>query len=522
MPGSRHAPFGTIGLRKSVGLLLIVLVTSLVAGAEVAEAGERPFVHRLTSEPTSLDPAKSNRIQDDQVMWLLYDALTQLSADGTRMEPALAERWEQSADGLTYTFSLRKNVHFHDGSPLDAEAVKVSYERQYLTGSRFYATSPPNAYERVLAGLIKEVQVLDPYTVAITLQYPRPSQFALVKVVSPRALMAHGLHLTRTPVGTGPFRLERWETDRILLTPFADSWRGRPRLSQIAFAIVPDLQSATERLEAGEFDFIPEVTAYSLERLAANPLIRLVKVGGLNVRFLGMQVDRPAIKERRVREAIARAVDRERLATYLGRGAMIAARGPLPPASLSYDSQLHQPVFDPPRARALLKEAGMDSGLTLRLLYNAAVEPWSETAQAIRSDLRKVGVEIELLGTPDWKTYHAERRKGEHDLYLYGWSVSTPDPERFLFPLFHSKSPDNFGHYSNPRMDELLEQARQPMDEGRRLRTYREATRVLLADVPAVFLYHQVNFAAHHVRVAGLTLNLYGLPQDKLTTVEVR
>jgi peptide/nickel transport system substrate-binding protein len=522
MSGSRRGVGGTISLRISVLPLLFSFAVSWAASAGVAGAAERAFIQHLISEPVSLDPAKSNRIQDDRVMWPLYDALTQLSSDGTKMEPALAERWEQSADGLTYTFTLRKNVKFHDGSLLDAEAVKVSYERQYVTGSRFYSTSPPNAYERVLAGLVKEIQVLDSLTIAISLHYPRPSQFALVKIVSPRALTAHGLHLTRTPVGTGPFRLERWESDRIILAPFGDSWRGRPRLSAITFAIVPSLQAAMDRLEAGEIDLIPEVPPYSFERLAANPLIRLAKWGGLNVRFLGMQVDRPALKDRRVREAITRAVDRERLATILGRGATLVAQGPLPPASLSFDSQIRQPAYDPRRSQVLLKEAGTEPGLSLRLLHNASLEMWSEAVQAVRSDLRKVGLSVELVGTPDWKTFHEERRRGNHDLYLYGWSVSTPDPERFLFPLFHSKSSDNFGRYANPRMDELLEQARQPMDEARRLRTYREATRVLLADVPAVFLFHQITFAAHHARVAGLTLNLYGLPQDKLATVEVR
>ncbi len=522
MPGSRGGAGGTISLRLSLLPLLVSFAVTGGASTEVAGAAERVFVQHLISEPVSLDPAKSNRIQDDQVMWLLYDALTQLSPDGTKMEPALAEHWEQSADGLTYTFTLRKNVRFHDGSLLDAEAVKVSYERQYLSGSRFYAASPPNAYERVLSGLIKEIQVLGRHTVAITLHYPRPSQFALVKVVSPQALTAHGLHLTRTPVGTGPFQLERWESDRIILAPFADSWRGRPRLSGVTFAIVPGLQAAMDRLEVGEFDFLPDVPPYSFERLAANPLIRLAKVGGLNVRFLGMQVERPALRDRRVREAIVRAVDRERLATILGRGATLVAQGPLPPASLSYDPQIRQPAHDPGRARVLLKEAGAESGLTLRLLYNASLELWSEAVQAIRSDLRKVGLNVELVGTPDWKTFHEERRKANHDLYLVGWSVSTPDPERFLSPLFHSKSPDNFGNFAHPRVDDLLAQARQPMEDARRLRLYREATRVIVAEVPAVFLFHQITFAAHHARVAGLTLNLYGLPQDKLTTVEVR
>ena len=508
--------------RVTPGLLSGVVAAVLVLLAGLARAADRPFIQRLSSEPISLDPAKSSRIQDDQVKWLLYDGLTQLSADSTKMEPALAERWEQSPDGLTYTFTLRKNVRFHDGSTLDAQAVKVSFERQFLLASPFYSASPPNAYEQVLAGLVKQVQILDPLTVAITLQYPRPQEFANVKIVSPQALVRHGLDLSRTPVGTGPFHLERWQSDRIVLAPFPDSWRGRPRLDQVVFAIVPDTQIAMERLEAGDFDLMPEVSPQLFDRLAANPIIRLVKVGGLNLRFLGMQLDRPRLQDRRMREGIARAVDRDRLATVLGRGAMLPSRGPLPPASLGYDPQIRQPAHDPRRARELLQEAGAEGSLTLRLLYNASLEFWVEVAQAIRSDLHKVGVTVELVGTSDWKAFHEERRKGNYDLYLYGWSVSTPDPERFLFPLFQSNSPDNFGHFNNTKVDELLAQARQPMDESRRLRLYREATRLIVTEVPAVFLYHQITFAAQHARVVGLTLNMYGLPQDKLVNVEAR
>jgi len=160
--------------------------------------------------------------------------------------------------------------------------------------------------------------------------------------------------------------------------------------------------------------------------------------------------------------------------------------------------------------------------LTLRLLYNASLEYWSEAVQAIRSDLRKVGVNVELLGVADWQKYHEERKKGAYDLYIYGWTVSTPDPERFLLPLYQSHSPDNYGRYANPKVDDMLTQARQPMEDTRRLRLYREIARLIVADVPAVFLFHQVTFAAHHARIAGLVLDLYGRPQDKLTAVEIR
>lgn len=484
-------------------------------------AAERTFVHLIGSQPISLDPAKSNRIQDDQAMWPLYDALTHLSTDGTQMLPALAERWEASPDGLTYTFSLRKNVRFHDGSLLDAEAVKASYQRQYLRSSTFYSPTPPNAYEAVLSGWVKEIRVLDSHTIAVTTHYARPHQFALVKIVSPQALGAHNGDLSRSPVGTGPFRLERWEGGYITLTPFAQSWHGRPKLQGIRFTTQVINQEMVERLVAGEFDLLLNVPPDFFELLRASPQVNLVRFGGLNTMFLGMQLNRPALKDRRVREAVVRAIDRERLATVLGRGAMIAARGPLPPGSGGFDPAISQPAYDPERARTLLKEAGKGSGLSLRLLYFNPIEVWSEIIHAVRSDLEKVGVTAELLRAPSWKDFHEERKKGDHDLYLYNWSVSTPDPERLLFPLFHSQSQDNFGRFASPRVDKLLTDARQPMDEARRLQLYRDATRLIVDDVPALFLVHRIGMAAVNTRVKGLTLNLYGLPQDKLAGVEI-
>ena len=148
--------------------------------------------------------------------------------------------------------------------------------------------------------------------------------------------------------------------------------------------------------------------------------------------------------------------------------------------------------------------------------------PSARTCEFTDLYLRKAGIQVDLVGAKDWKDFHEQRRKATHDLYLYQWTVSTPDPERFLFRLYHSKSPDNFGSYATAQVDNLLAQARQPMDEAKRLGVYREVTRLILADIPAVFLFHQTTFAAHHARVVGLTLNLYGLPQDKLSSVEIR
>ncbi len=507
---------------RILALTALVLVSTCGLGATPTYAGERLFVQSLASQSTSLDPAKSNYVQDDQVMWPIYEALTQLSADGMTMIPALAESWDASEDGLTYTFHLRKNVHFHDGSLLDAETVKVSYERQYLRNSPFYSSTPPNAYEGIMAGLIKDIRILDPYTVRITTQYSRPAQFAIVKIVSLQALKKYGHDLSRNPVGTGPFRLDRVEADQIFLAPFVEGWHGRPKLDGVRFVIPNKDIEGMERLAAGEIDFAFMISPDFFEQLRTNPRIDLIRYGGLNTSVLGMMMRRPALKDRRVREAIVRAVNRERLASVLGRGAMIPAKSVLPPSSGGYDPAVSQAPYDSDRSRALLREAGYSSGLRLRLLYSTHLEIWREMAQAIRSDLEKVGIGLDFVPVSVWKDWHVEWSKGQHDLHLYQWLVSTPDPERFLYGMFYSKSKDNYSQLDNPRIDKLLTDARQPMEEGRRLKIYAEANRLIVEEIPGLFLVHRVGVAGVNTRVKGLTLNLYGLPQDKLATVEVQ
>jgi peptide/nickel transport system substrate-binding protein len=479
------------------------------------------FVQVLPSEPSSLDPAKTLRVHDDQVMWPMYDALTLMSADGTTMLPALAERWSRSEDGLTYTFTLRRDVQFHDGSKLTAEAVKASYERQYLRGSPYYTATPPNAYEKVLAGFVKEVTVLGSHVVAIKTHYARPTQFAIVKIVSLQALDRHKGDLSRSPVGSGPFKLEKWEGSEVILAPFAQSWHGKPRLDFLRFTVQADDAEQLTRLSSGQSHLFTHVPPDHFEQLRSNPNVVLVRYGGLNVMFLGMNLEQPALRDRRVREAIVRAIDRERIATVLGRGAMIAAKGPLPPACAGFEPSASQPAYDPEHARGLLREAGKATGFRLRLLYFSPLEIWSEIVHAVQADLQKVGITLELMRTASWNDFYAERKKGSHDLYFRHWTISAPEPERILFPLFHSESQDNFSHLNNARIDKLLVDARQPMDDPRRLQLHREATRLVIAEMPAIFLVHRIGVAGVNSRVKGLTLNLYGHPQDKLATVKI-
>ncbi len=237
--------------------------------------------------------------------------------------------------------------------------------------------------------------------------------------------------------------------------------------------------------------------------------------------YIGMVLNRPIFQDRRVREAIVRAVDRTRLATVLGRGAMIPAKGPLPPGCSGFDPEVSQPPYDPERARALFREAGMDQ-TRVRLLYFSPSEVWLELVRAVQADLAKVGLTVDLQSTASWNDFHNERKKNAHDMFLYNWAISTPDPDRLLPALFRSDSSDNYTRLANPKVDSLLDEAQKPMDEARRLQLYSQVNRLVVAEIPAIFLVHRIGMAGVSNRVHGLTLNLYGLPQDKLVKVELR
>jgi ABC-type transport system substrate-binding protein len=170
--------------------------------------------------------------------------------------------------------------------------------------------------------------------------------------------------------------------------------------------VLADNSEAIERLGAGEFDLMLYLSPDFLDQLSGNPRITLLRFGGLNTMFLGMQLDRPALRDRRLREAVVRAVNRDRLANVLGRGAMIVAKGPLPPGCAGFDPGLGQPAYDTERARSLVKAASPDAAPQLRLLYFDPLELWAEIAHAVRSDLAKIGVNADLVRVPSWKEFH--------------------------------------------------------------------------------------------------------------------
>jgi peptide/nickel transport system substrate-binding protein len=502
--------------RLFLGLLALLIVTSEAGGAP-----DKVFVCHLNGAPDGLDPVKCINQRCLRVMWGIYEPLVNLSRDSRAIVPGLAESWQVSSDGRVFTLNLRKGVKFHDGTPFDANAAKANLERNFIRGSRFYTATPPNVREEMLSGLIQSIGVDNDHTLTVTLKNNKPHVLSLIGMVSPDALAKRGGAIGDYPVGTGPFKFDHRNAEEIRLTANRDYWGGRPLLDEIAFKIITQSDRTMQQFLAGRLHFIPEIEPVFLERVIANPSVKVVRIPALSTYYLGLRTDRAPFNDVRVRRALTAAIDVERAILFSSRGMAVPAYGPIPPGADAYDAGVKRIRHNPELARQLLADARVKD-LKVSLVVNADVGMLSELAQAIKADLSKVGIVVDIIAAPGWKELVADVRRGHGDLFIYARISLFTDPEPFLVGLFQSNAVENLTRYSSPRVDALLEQARAPMDASARWDLYRKAQRIVIDDTPMVFLYHEVRVSAYDTRVHGLDLNMLSLPTDRFARIDLR
>jgi peptide/nickel transport system substrate-binding protein len=501
---------------------LVLALVLMVGVASGAASQHKVFLYHLAAAPDVLDPAKCNNVRCQRVMWAIYEPLVNLSRDLRTVLPGLAESWEASADGLTYTFHLRRGVTFHDGSRFNATAAKLNLERNFLPQSRFYTTMPPNVREKILIGLIREINVKDEHTLTVALKNRKMNLLFLVPMVSPEALAKHGSAVGEHPAGTGPFRFVRSSADEIRLAANPAYWGGRPRLDELSFRIIPQAERMSREFLSGRLDFLPDVEPLYVERIVANPNTKLIRLPTLSLYYLGLRTDRKPFDDVRVRQALTRAIDVDRAVLFTLRGTGIPAYGALPPEAEAYDPAIKRAGYQPEIARRLLTESGITNNLRLSLVFNVEWQYFAELAQAMRADLAKVGITVDLIPTSSWKELVDEVRKGKGDMFIYSWLIPIADADAWLTPLFQSKSVDNLTRYTGVTVDRLLEQAKSTVNDGDRLELYRKAQRVIVDEAPMVFLFHKVRVSAYNSRVVGLELNTQSYPLDRFAQIDVR
>ncbi|HLL50146.1 MAG TPA: ABC transporter substrate-binding protein [Thermomicrobiales bacterium] len=470
--------------------------------------GANAIIFGVGTDVDELDPRTIDTQEGYIACANIYDCLVLYELGSTTLRPGLAESWEISDDGLTYTFNLRQGVNFHDGAPFNADAVVTWFNsiKEGAPGSQFDATRMVYMQD-FISSWIDSVEAVDESTVRMTLPEPYSPLLAnlaipIAGIVSPTAIEAGLDSVAVNPSGTGAFRLARpedWTRDsQLVLEANPDYWGGAPKVEQFIIRVVPEGSTRLQQVEAGELDIAWALTPEDVERARENPDLVVVEDAGLNTNCVELNTTKEPFTSKEVRQALNYAVNKEELSEGLYNGNMVPAGGVLPPVDWAYNPDLQSYAYDPDRARELLAEAGYDEGNPLTFTFMAYTIPrgynpvGDRLATAIQEYWSEVGVEAEIQ-TAEWTQYRADRRADMFQCSLSGWQGDNGDPDNFLYSLLAgaSKGAGNTAFYENPEVDALLRQAQEVSDQEERTELYHQAEQLIVDDAPWVFLGYQ-------------------------------
>lgn len=452
------------------------------------------LVIRTSTDPDNLDPHLSAASLTQQMMLNVFESLVKPAPDSS-VVPGLAESYRVSDDGLTYTFTLRQGVKFHDGSPLRVEDVVYSFERLMGKGMEKPLTNSLND--------VASVEAPDERTVVFTLKQVNSSFLALLPTLVVIPAANDGQH-DKTPIGTGPYRLAEYTPQqRVVLEKFDQYWQpGVPRIDRVEFVIIPDDQTAFLQLRSGAID-LASVSADQISQLGDD--FKVISQGANSVMLMGLNHAKEPYNNPEVRRAIAHAIDRDAINTVVYEGLATILGSNMSPVMQKYFEpgleELYQP--DPRKAKDLLAKAGYADGFKMKLSISSHAAVYAQIAQIIAEQLKVVGidVEIETVEFGVWLERIYTNRDYEATIIDFTGKL---DPYAVL-GRYKSDFRRNFMNYNNPAYDELMVNALRAVDETERVEIYKQAQRVLAEDAAAIFLLDYPFHWAMKTSIEGYT-----------------
>ncbi|MFZ3589980.1 ABC transporter substrate-binding protein [Bacillus sp. DJP31] len=475
-----------------------------------------------------LDPHGTSANTSFRVTYMLYDRLVTYDGTTTDVKPQLAEKWDISEDGKTYTFYLRKDAKFHDGSPVTSEAVQYSFTRAINIGK-----SAAGIFNKVIDE--NSFEIVDDHTIKIKLLKPfGPFVKALGTVfgniLNPNLAEQHGedlgeVYLADKEVGSGPYILESWDRgQKLVLKANEDYWGGSPTMKTVNILIVPEPSTARLMLEKGELDQLDDtmISPDVLQQMDGKNGVEVVKAPGFQIDYFPLNMNKKPLDNKLVRQAIAHAINYDVIIdnVFLGNAERIG--GIVPKGMFGYNEEAKLYEYDLDKAKALLEEAGVADGFTVEMAISENNEVRKNIAVLLQSDLAKIGVTVDIK-TYAWPTFLDLVTSGGHDFGLVAWTPDYADPDYNLWYFSHSSSKGpgfNLAFYENARVDELLEMARASSDEAERDAAYKEIQSIMAEDVPYIFLAQNTVQAAKREWVKGHEINpmnTWYVPFHKLT-----
>ena len=466
----------------------------------------KTIVFRDSIEPITLDPAIKTDARSHEVIEQIFTGLLTFDS-ANNLIPAIADNFTVSKDGRQWDFTLKKNVKFHNGQPLTAKNVMDTIRR---------VRKGPNLN---FIDYINEMIVLDDYRIRFILEYPYLP--FLANLACGVCDITPDNFNPEAPVGAGPYRFIEWNKGKeIVLEVFNDFFDGRPPIDQIIVKFIEDDNEAVELFHQGKID-IMQITSDMIKKFSED---ELVSGPVLSTQYLGINVqpDTP-FKDKRVRQALNYALDREYYCRVILEGQAVPARGVFPPGLSSYNPEIKGYSYNLDRARELMREAGFANGLDQEYAIDVRDSKTSvHRAEYLRDCFKKIGIKIVVNPMP-WKEFLERGYEGKSLLCTKSWISDNGDPDNFLFPLFHSRSfgsPGNTSFYKNSKVDEMIEKARSEPNVKQRIRLYQQAEEIIVDDAPWVFISHGVDSYAVNKKIGGFRVDPFGIIRFRNLWVE--
>lgn len=522
---------------KSINIAILICFSLVLTACKSSDRIDGYLYYRLSTNPTTLDPALIVDVTGGMISAKLFNGLVRLDKD-LKVIPDIAERWTISPDGLTYRFILKRGVRFSTGREVNARDFKYSFERilnrktrspntwvfERIEGSRDFM----NGVDQNLKGL----RVVDDYILEIRLDAAfSPFLYLLTMpaayVVPEEEINRWGPDFSSHPIGTGPFILKEWLPNRkLVLVKRDDYFADKAEVKGIIYRIIPEDLTAITEFEIGNIDiFSIPASAYKSFRSDRSWKSQIRSLNGINTYYLGLNCSRYPFNNPDIRKAVNLAIDREKIlhTYYEGRGRL--ARGPVPDNLRKWEAPAVYP-YDPEEAKRILRKTGLINTKGLQGLeinfYVTADQEVVDIAEIIQFYLNRVGLNVRIRQI-EWSAFKEAINRGEPDMFWLSWWADYPDPENFLFPLFHSSNIGPAGNrtrYANKKVDSLIELAGRSMDNRIRWRYYKDAEKIIAKDAPWVFFWHKTDYIIIQPWIENFsTYPIYSM--DKATEIKI-
>ena len=510
-------------------------LTLFAALATTPAAAKGTLVYCSEGSPEGFQPQFfSTGTTFDAASVPMFNRLVEFEIGTTNLVPALAESWTVSADGKAYTFKLRKGVAFHSNANFrptrnfDADDVVFSWNRMADENSPFHKLTAGQTFayfdDMGMKNIVDRIEKLDDYSVRFVLKRPEAPFLAdmamdFASILSEEyfdAMMKKGTPNAADvyPIGTGPFEFVSYQKDAIIrYKAFDRYWGGRPKIDNLVYAITRDATARYAKLKTGECQVMAFPKPADLDAMKKDPALNVLSKEGLNIGYIAFNVEKKPFDDRRVRQALNYATNKEAIlkAVYQGNGQV--AKNPIPPILWSYNDSVKDYAYDPEKAKALLAQAGYPNGFDVDLWYLPVTRPYNpdgkRMAELIQADWAKVGVRAKLV-TYEWAEYRKRTKAGEHQAVMFGWSGDNGDPDNFFVPLLGCeavKGGGNSARWCNKRFEDLVIKAAQIPNRADRAKLYEEAQVIFKEEAPWITIAHSLRFDALRSEVKGYRMD---------------